>query len=264
MRLPPLSLRRACAALASGALVVTLASVAAGPSHAVPGPVRAGNTYGWYRNKITRYEFEGRMGSYWHKHGRGVVRDQHGMLTLNTTRHGDVSVTLDRPGHAYGRWEIRLRSRRYETRHTNFRVVTDLVPAGRHRQHCGGNEIGLENYQLGRRFSAFYIHRLPHYDFRAKQYQSLHNDQWHTFAVEATPTHISWFVDAHVVRTERRPAALGSTPLTVRFTMRSEAGHTMNRSRMQMDWLLYWTDEYPSTRSISAPRTTKTTFPAAC
>jgi hypothetical protein len=264
MLFPRTPLRRALAALACGSAAVTLAAVTTGTGHAVPGPINAGNTYGWYRNPMTKYDFESRMGPYWHRHGNGVVRDQHGMLTLNTTRHGDVSATLDRAGHAYGRWEIRLRSRRYESRHRNFRVVTELIPAGRRRQHCGGNEIGLENYQLGRREAKFYIHRLPDRDFRAFKPMSLANDQWHTFAIEATRTHISWFVDAHVVRTERRPAALADTPLTVRFTMRAIPGQTMNRSRMQMDWLRYFGDRYPSTRSLSAPGTRLSTYRRAC
>ncbi|MGI8522678.1 MAG: family 16 glycosylhydrolase [Nocardioides sp.] len=245
-------------------VLLGLALPAAAGAYQAPGPIHAGNTYGWYRNHLTRYEFIGAKPQAFKVHGRGVVRDQHGMLTLNTTRHGSVSATLDKRGHAYGRWEIRLRSRRFATNHTNFRVVTDLIPAGDRKQHCGARDIGLENYRFGRHWANFYIHTLPHRSFRAFQGRNLSNDRWHTFAVEVTPHHISWFVDAHVVRTERRDAALSGVPLTVRFKMKALRGHTMNPSRMQMDWLRYWSDEYPSQKSIAAPRPHQATYAKAC
>jgi hypothetical protein len=259
--------RRTTALTAAGALALTMAASTSGSSqaqYAAPGPIHAGNTFGWYRNPLTRYEFVGGKAPYWHVHGPGVVRTQHGMLTLNTARAGSVSATLDRPGHAYGRWEIRLRSRRYATTHTNFKVVTELIPAGGRPQHCGGKEIGLENYKLGTSRSKFYIHSMPDNTFRGFKGRNLSNDRWHTFAVEVTPTHISWFVDAHVINTERRSAALTGVPLTVRFTMRAIHGHRMNPSRMQMDWLRYWGDRYPSKKSIAAPRTEWSKFPEAC
>ncbi|HEX4471795.1 MAG TPA: family 16 glycosylhydrolase [Nocardioides sp.] len=256
--------RRTAATLAAGAMALTVGAVTAGSGHAVPGPIHAGNTFGWYRNHLIRYEFVNGNGPYWRTSGPGQVANQHGMLTLNTAAHGSLSATLTRQGHAYGRWEIRLRSRRYATAHTNYRVVTELVPSGGRKQHCGGDEIGLENYRLGSNRAKFYIHTLPDNDFRAWKGRNLGTDRWHTFAVEATRTHISWFVDAHVIRTERRPAALEGTPLTVRFTMRAAKGKQMNPSRMQMDWLRYWGDKYPSSRSVAAPRTVRSTYHGAC
>ncbi|WP_310965045.1 family 16 glycosylhydrolase [Nocardioides terrisoli] len=256
------SIARASAAAIAALLAATLL-----PGSAIaeaPGPIHAGNTYGWYRSGVTRYEFHGHKKRFWHVSGRGTVRNQHGMLTLNTARRGSVSATLARAGHRTGRWEIRLRSRRYGSGHTNYRVVTQLIPAGTHKQHCGGRNIGLEDYRLGTSRTRFYIHTLPDNTFRARKGMRLHNDQWHTFAVEVTRHHISWFVDAHVVRTERRSAALSGVPLTVRFTMRATPHARMNRSRMQMDWLRYWTDRYPSTKSIRAPRTHRSTFNQAC
>jgi hypothetical protein len=93
---------------------------------------------------------------------------------------------------------------------------------------------------------------------------NLGNDRWHTFAVEVTPSHISWFVDAHVINTERRAEALSGVPLTVRFAMVGEPGQRMNVSRMQMDWLRYHTLRKPNTRSIAAPAPTAGRYDAAC
>lgn len=263
----PARARRVAVAGVTLLLALTLApSAVAHHAGAEPGPIHAGNTYGWWKGgHITRWEFEtGRLADVWKVEGRGVVRHQYGMLTLNTARRGSVSATLAGRGRAYGRWEIRLRSARFERSHTNYRVVTELVPAGDREQHCGARDIALENYQIGRRYSTFYINTLPDNSFVARKSMNLVDNRWHTFAVEVTRKRISWFVDAHVVRSERRGAALSGVPLTVRFTMRGVKGQRMNKSRMQMDWLRYWTLEAPNTRSVKAPGTELVTNRSAC
>lgn len=258
--------RRLAAAVLTAGLVVTLTPGGSSADHtgAEPGPVHAGNTFGWYRHGVTRYEFKGGLGDHWKRSGRGSVRTQHGMLTLNTARRGTVTATLDRPGHSTGRWEIRLRQRRYETAHTDYRVLTELIPAGTRDQHCGGRDIALHSFRMGTNRAKFYIHTLPDNSFRAFKGMNLGNEQWHTFAVEVTERRISWFVDAHVVRTERRKAALSGVPLTVRFTMRAVPGKRMNKSRMQMDWLRYWKANSPNKRSTKAPATTLVKYNQAC
>jgi len=213
---------------------------------------------------VWRQEFKSDKPPYWHAQGPGVVRTQHGMLTLNTARRGTVTATLAKPGHSTGRWEIRLRSKRYESRYANYRVVTELIPGGNRAQHCGARDVALESYRLGSNTATFYIHTLPDNSFLAKKARNLANDRWHTWAVEVTAKHIAWFVDAHVVRTERRSAALSGVPFTMRFAMKAVAGKRMNQSRMQMDWMRYWPANTPNTRSIAAPRTERTTYQAAC
>ncbi|MCW2814367.1 MAG: hypothetical protein JWN84_1822, partial [Nocardioides sp.] len=41
--------------------------------------------------------------------------------------------------------EIRLRSHRYGSGHTNYRVQTELVPAVDRRQACGARNVALES-----------------------------------------------------------------------------------------------------------------------
>jgi hypothetical protein len=257
--------RRAAALSGAGVLALTLLPVTSASSDAEePGPIHAGNTFGWYHDGVWRQEFKGAKPSYWHASGPGSVRTQHGMLTLNTTRHDTLSAALAKPGHATGRWEIRLRSKRFESRYANYRVVSELVPAEGRDQHCGAQDVSLESYRLGSDRAHFAIHTLPNNAFEAVQGRNLANDRWHTWAVEVTRSHISWFVDAHVVRTERRPAALSGVPLTVRFAMQAVPGQTMNQSRMQMDWMRYWNAGSPSKKSVAAPQTTQTTYAGAC
>ena len=99
-----------------------------------PGPIHAGNTFGWYGHGGLVYDetFVGPLNhKRWRVEGPGAVRTQHGMLTLNTANKGSVSAQMTIPGRAYGRWETRLRQRQYGHKFTPYRVLTELVPVTR-------------------------------------------------------------------------------------------------------------------------------------
>ncbi|CAN5119089.1 hypothetical protein BH18ACT9_BH18ACT9_07240 [soil metagenome] len=247
----------------AAALAVTLAPATIADHADPPGPVNAQTTFGWGKPQW-QDDFVGPRKKIWKVRGKGNVRTQHGMLTLNTSTSGSTSATLEKRGHDTGRWEIRLRSRHYETGHTPYRVKTQLIPAGSRAQHCGARNVALESYRLGGRRAHFYIRTLPNLSFNDHRAMRLANDQWHTFAVEVTRKRISWFVDAHVITSERRSAALSGVPFTVRFTMQAQHGARMNQGRMQMDWLRYFTLAKPNERSVDAPRANRTTFADAC
>jgi hypothetical protein len=259
--------RRLLSALAPAtvALTVALGVTTAVPADSQPpGPVHAGSEYGWGKPPVN-YTFVGhlRKGQF-RVQGHGQVRNQHGMLTLNTAGHGTVSATQVTRGHRVGRWEIRLRSRQYEHGHHPYRVLTELVPAGSRDRHCGGENVALESYTPHQRVATHYIRSLPNHSYTAHKALRLHDDQWHTFAVEVTRKRISWFVDAHVISTEKRRDALTGTPFAVKFTMQGLAHQRMDRSRMQMDWLRYWTLKNPDAKSTAAPRPAAGTYRQAC
>jgi hypothetical protein len=92
----------------------------------------------------------------------------------------------------------------------------------------------------------------------------LSNNYWHTWAVEVTPTRISWFVDGRVERTETRPAALSGVPLTLRLELTAVPGEEMNLSRLQVDTVRYFTLKSPDRKSVDAPATTLRTYADAC
>lgn len=259
------SLRRTAALLTCVALLLPL-----GPSWAqeadIPGPIHAGNTFGWYPT-AWRDEFIGPMKSSWDPGGNGSVRTKNGMLTLTTGRRGSVWATLGTAGHDRGRWEIRMKTRKWGSGHANYTVRTELIPAGDRPQYCGARNIALQSFTLGHARAKFYIRNLPDLAFRASRASRgapFGGDNWHTFAVEVTPTHISWFVDARVMSTERRPEALSGVPLTVRFMLKAVPGQVMNPAKMQMDWARYWTLDKPNDKSINAPAPTKGIYHQAC
>ena len=264
--------RRTLAAGAAALMAISLGSLTADSASAVParqapGPIHAGNTFGWYGHGGLVYDetFVGPLNHRrWHVEGPGAVRTQHGMLTLNTAKAGSVSATLRGTGHRTGRWEIRLRSRQYSRSHAAYEVRTELVPAAARPQNCGARNIALNSYKLGGNRAHHYIRSLPNRQYSTHTGVNLGTDRWHTFAVELTGRRISWFVDAHVVSTERRPEAMSRLPYTVQFTMVAEPGKRMNRSRMQMDWLRYFTLRKPNSRSVEAPLPSTATYAEAC
>jgi len=246
------------------ALPVTLAPATQADHANPPGPVNAQTTYGWGK-PAWQDDFVGPRKKIWAvRAGNGNVRNQHGMLTLNTGRSKTTAATLKLKGRETGRWEIRLRQRAYESGHTPYRVRTELIPAGKRDQNCGARNIALESFKLGGNRAHLYIRNLPNLSFNAHTGVNLGRDVWHTFAVEVRKKRISWFVDGHVLRTERRSAALSGVPLTVRFSMAAQKGQRMNQGRMQMDWLRYFTLRKPNKKSIDAPRTRRAVYKRAC
>lgn len=233
-----------------------------------PGPVNAQSTYRWGRPTWQDEWEEPRRGPYRSEgtSSTGVVRAQQGMLTLDTGEAADGSVVAVRRtrGHVTGRWEIRLRSKRYETGGTDYTVRTELVPAGKRDQHCGGQDLALQSYAFGDADADFWVRTLPDAEFGASVPLDLTDGQWHTFGVEVTDRSVTWFVDAHAVRRDRRAAALSGVPLTVRFSLLPVPGARMNHSRMQMDWLRYFVLDRPNALPTDAPRLTRTTYAGAC
>lgn len=262
-------LRQLSIGLATAALLAPLGAAdpasARGPASAsIPGPVNAGNTYKW-GPIAQRYEFEtSRLERYWHKSGPGQVRNQFGMLTLNTRRHGTLSATLARRGHPFGRWETRMRAHRFTTGHAPYRVVVALVPAGKRPQHCGAGDIGLTSFIPDQNGPATWTTRqLPNVQHTFTRAMSFAPNEWHTFAVEVTKHRIAWFVDAHAVSVEH-VSHPSHVPLTVRFTMEPVGGGTHDASRMQMDWLRYWTLKVPDHKPVRGPAPTASTYAGAC
>lgn len=249
--------------LGSVALIATLGAVPADADHAhPPGPTHAGSEYGWGRAPVN-YKFVGPLDrSQWKVHGN--VGNQHGMLTLLADRGRTVVATEQTKGRAVGRWETRIRHRQYVHRNTPYRVLIELVPAGDRRGYCGARNIALASYTPGVNKAAHYINTRPDNRFVARKGLNLSDNQWHTFAVEVTRKRISWFVDSHVVSTEKRKDALSHVPFAVRYTMEADPGKRMNQSRIQMDWLRYWTLKNANKKSTAAPRPERTTYRDGC
>jgi Glycosyl hydrolases family 16 len=252
--------------LACAALVLPLdASQAQPQQQTVSGQTFAAYEYWWYPIDFVDHFIEP-LSDQWEKKGYGVARTQNGMLTLMSRRQGSIGVTLRGHDRDRGRWEIRLRGRRYETAHADYTVAAELVPAAGGAQHCGAQNIGFASFRPEVDGSAsFHARSLPDHEFTSiRQRMNLTNDYWHTYGVEVRPNRIAWFVDGVARAVENRPEALSGIPLTLRLQLQAVPGETMNRSRLQVDTVRYFTLKSPNKKSVRAPRPTRGKPGGAC
>jgi hypothetical protein len=260
--------------LVSAALAVSMATgpvadSGAGPAAgaAVVRDVAAG--YPTNAAKIFRWgdaqwndEFIGPMKPMWSINRRSLVRNQNGMLTINATAtSGTVSATVFGHARRYGRWEARVRAEQYSTGARPYRVVWELVPTSGY--HCGARSIVLAQYALGTRRARMHLRKAGR-QFTAGKVLNLRPGPFHTYAVEVTRTHISWFVDTRVLRTERRSTARTGARYAVRFRLVGASGARMNPGRMQMDWMRHYSLARPNARSIRAPQARLERYAGAC
>lgn len=228
-----------------------------------PNPTNSAKIFQW-GNKQWGDEFVNPLSSLWKVNKPGLVRNQNGMLTLDTAATGaTVYATYSGHNRTYGRWEARVRGRQYGSGGRPFTLYWELVPSNQ-TYHCGAGNIVLSQYTLGTNTAEMHVRNLPNHDFTMSRWMYLADNEFHTFAVEVTPDHVSWFADTKVIRTERRPEALSGVPLMPRFRVQGVGGVQMNRGRMQMDWMRYYTLERKNAKSIEAPQLTKSTYAAAC
>ena len=191
-----------------------------------------------------------------------LIRNQNGMLTLEgTATSGEVSATVATHARRYGRWEARVRSDVRDGGGTPYRVVWELVPGPGDR--CGDG-ITLASYAVGDPVAQMDIRTRSGVAFHDTAALDLGDYAWHTYAVEVTRDHISWFVDTEVVMTERRPEALSGRRLRMRFRLAPEYGARMDFTRMQMDWARYYTMARPGALPIEAPAAEPAEFTSPC
>ncbi len=234
------------------------------PTPAAPtaAPTNAAKIFKWGNAQIND-EFHGAMAPTWsvNSAGAGLVRNQNGMLTLNTTAtSGTVTASWTAGARQYGRWEARVRTRQYGAMDTPYRAVWELVPTT--GDQCSRSII-LSDSTIGKNPATLHV-RNTGADFSATKVLDLRQDVFHTYAVEVTPDHISWFIDTRVVMTETRSAARTGASYAVRFRMVAPPGVRMNRGRMQMDWVRYYTLERKNAKSISAPPATLGSYDGLC
>ena len=232
------------------------------PVGATTYPTNAAKVFRW-GNASVKDEFKAPLTPRWSVNAPSQVRNQHGMLTLDATATGgDVTATLTGSARRYGRWEARVRGRQYGTAATPYRLVWELVPSD--SSHCAARNIVVGDYTLGTDQASVHLRNVPDVDFTTSRSLPLSNNEFHTYAVEVAPDHISWFVDTRVIMTERRPAARTGASYSMRFRLVGKPAARMNPGRMQMDWARYYTLDRKNAQSITAPQASLGRFADAC
>lgn len=226
-------------------------------------PTNAGKVFRWGR-EAWRQEFEvGPFPSSWKSNRPGAIGQQFGMLTIKTKRDTrKLTVWPDDQAARYGRWEARVRAVEKDRTGKRFNFTWGLAPTNPDR--CGAGEIVLANYTPDHARVRGGVHGKGGFDFNFSKRRDLRPSAWHTYAIEVTPTHISWFVDTKVTRTERRPKALTGYKLRPQFVLKGAKDGEMRTSWMQMDWVRYYNLDRPNAKSINAPRMAKRAHTHTC
>lgn len=279
----PHALRRPVVLVVAVALVVSalLAASAGGSSNAAPSgagvrldhipapnqtvvyPTNAGTVYRWGRPKWTD-EFEvGGLRKDWVASKEGRVKTQSGMLTVIATGRNDrVTAAANSVKARYGRWEARVRIR--ETNHNGrrYRAYWELIPTSDYQ--CGAKNIVLASYrsQDRRVTGAVRVPEKTQYGYSKRL--ALHQGWFHTYAIEITRDHISWFVDTKVVHTERRKDALRGIEYRPRFRLQGAKGEKHRTTWLQMDWVRHYDLSRPNAKSIKAPPMKKGVYKDPC
>ena len=192
-----------------------------------PSPTNAGKIFRW-GNKQWGDEFEDPLLSMWKVNRPGMVRDQHGMLTLDAPQKStNVIATLAGHNRTYGRWEARVRGHLSGRGAHAYTRLWELVPSNQ-PYHCAAGNMVLSQYTLGTNTAIVHVRNLPNADFTTSKWLYLNDNEFHTYAVEVTPDHVSWFVDTKVIRTERRPGHSPGVRLMARFRLQGCPGGQKN------------------------------------
>ena len=261
--------------LVAGALAVTALTPA--PQTEKTQPVFESSCIGYCQHptnaqKVFRWgleawkdEFEvGGLSSHWRSNRRSQIGQQIGMLTIKTVPGlNTLKVWPDNQKAQYGRWEARVRAREWSTTGAHYQFNWELVPVRGDQQRCGANNIVIGSYRPDDNAAVASVRRGT-VQFTASYARDLRSRAWHTYAVEVTPDHISWFVDTRVIATERRPEALSGIRYKPQFRIEATPGKQMRQSWMQMDWARYYTLKRPNVKSIAAPQLTRTSYSGGC
>jgi glycosyl hydrolase family 16 len=233
------------------------------PEQTVRYPTNAGTVFGWGKPKWgDEFEVGGLRGD-WVQSKEGQVKTQSGMLTVIATGKNDRVTASTRSIKArYGRWEARVRIR--ETNHDGrrYRAYWELIPTKDFQ--CGAKSIVLASYrsQDRRVTGAVRVPEKTQYSYSKRL--ALHQGWFHTYAIEITKDHISWFVDTKVIHTERRDDALRGIEYRPRFRLQGVKGEKHRTTWMQMDWVRHYDLSRPNTKSIKAPRMRKGVYKDPC
>jgi len=257
-------------------LTTALAVAPAEADHAgpQPGPINASNTYGWYPKKWD-YHWETEHSDFqaWDRAATGTAWSymRWGMIVLDSSvdryaypSRGAVKATLHRRGERYGRWEFRVRAPVWYNAGRNYRVFAELVPADPKKRDCGARTIAMASFVAGGSQVRVFARNAGKQWTFIKRGMNLDRASWHTYAVEVTPRRISWFIDAHVVATLRNREAVSDVRLTPRLRLSGVPGASMDRVRIGVDWLRFFTLASPNDLPVRAPAPTAAAYRRGC
>ena len=195
--------------------------------------------------------------------GSGRVAHYNGGMALSTNvsefpgegDFGTTTATLEGNAMTYGRWEFRRRIDVFEDAGADYRIKIDLVPALEQDSACGLNVINVADvsYNSARARVGVSSARSQKAWSGSRRIPRL-GDGAHTFGVEVTRRHITWFLDGESLATVKRRKAIPRVPLTPQLSVVGRGDTEMRRTRVLYDWQRGWPLNKRAQTSERGPR----------
>lgn len=181
--------------------------------------------------------------------GSGRASHYNGGMALSTNvsefagdgDHGATSVTLKGNALTYGRWEFRRRVDVFEEAGPDYRVKIDLVAAKAKHDHCGANSINVADVAFDSDVVTIGVnsYRAKKSWFGSRRIPQV-GDGAHSFGIEVTRSHITWFLDGDPLATVKNRTAIPGVPLTPKLSLVGVGQQEMRRTRVLYDWQRGW------------------------
>jgi hypothetical protein len=169
-----------------------------------------------------------------------------GILTINGNAAGDSEGMAWGAGATYGRWEARMRASAGDP---DYHAVLLLWPDSEDEGGYGGEIDFMENSDATRQNTEMFVHYGDE-DTQLHGAVDVDATQWHNWAVEWAPDHITAFLDGKQWWSTSLSAAQPPGPMhmTIQLDQFRDGGGLVP-SNLQVDWVRY----YPITGSGPSP-----------
>lgn len=193
-------------------------------------------------------EFTNGLASWWALYdsvgnGGNGVRDPHqiavaqGIMTMSGTAGGRSAGMLGNGhGHRYGMWTTRMRVDK-QGPGAPYHPVIALVPEGV-PYNGGAGDVDFAETDAGSGEVFVFVH----HGAGVQDYYSIKLDltQWHTYDIEITPDHLTWFVDGTAAWTDTNRSAVPTTTLAMNVQLDANQPDGLAPSNMQVDYFRYY------------------------
>jgi hypothetical protein len=183
-----------------------------------------------------------------------AVRVADGILTINGDADGNSEGIAWGAGAMYGRWEARMRASAGDP---DYHAVLLLWPDNEDEGGYGGEVDFMENSDPTRQNTEMFVH----YDDEDTQLHGgvdVDATQWHNWAVEWSPDHITAYLDGKQWWSTSLSAAQPPGPMHMTIQLdQFRDGGGLKPSNLQVDWVRYYPIEGsgPSPAPVNADGT---------
>ena len=169
-------------------------------------------------------------------HNGGLYFDSKRVNIPGTGDFGTTMATLQGNSMTYGRWEVRVRPRSYETSARDYDVRVELIPANANDYDCGAHNITMGELTAHGSSIAVGVNAGDRQWTYRKSVGGSNNAISYNLATEVAKDHVTWFVDGRPIATADTSKAVSGLPMTLRLSMVGDGQQEMNDTDVLADW----------------------------